>query len=169
MRAGPVVVSFVGPSGVGKTTLVERVVPLLRGAGLTVATVKHASHGFEADREGSDSWRHRAAGADAVLLVGPTGVALFVAPTEVTGFEHLSELIDRHLHGYDIVLTEGFAPVRDVLVLLRRKDVAPKPIPLDPPPWLTVTDDPHGDGELGFDQLDVLAARIVALVTHDHH
>ena len=58
----PVVVTITGSSGSGKTTFVERVLPALRDRGLSVGTVKHASHGFTADRPGSDSARHAAAG-----------------------------------------------------------------------------------------------------------
>lgn len=67
------IVSFVGSSGVGKTTVVEQLIPLVRAAGLRVGTVKHAPHGHDVDRVGSDSWRHRQAGADAVLLAGADG------------------------------------------------------------------------------------------------
>ena len=60
------ILSFVGRSNSGKTTLIERVIPELVRAGYKVATVKHAGHGFDLDTEGKDSWRHKQAGASSV-------------------------------------------------------------------------------------------------------
>src|ERR1700675_1072936 len=62
------VLGIVGWSGSGKTTLLLAVLPLLRAAGLSVSTVKHAHHGFDMDRPGKDSHRHRLAGAHEVLV-----------------------------------------------------------------------------------------------------
>ena len=63
------IVSFVGRSNSGKTTLIERVIPELVRAGYKVATVKHAGHGFDLDTEGKDSWRHKRAGASSVVVL----------------------------------------------------------------------------------------------------
>lgn len=77
-QSSPVVVSVVGPSGVGKTTLVEQLIAELVDRGLHVGSVKHAPHGFDVDRPGSDSHRHRAAGAHRVLLAGSGQAVLFI-------------------------------------------------------------------------------------------
>ena len=61
-EAKAAVVHIVGKSGAGKTRLVTRLVRELRRRGYSVGTVKHASHGFDPDRRGKDSWRHFAAG-----------------------------------------------------------------------------------------------------------
>ena len=66
------VVSFVAASSnSGKTTLIEKIVRMLKARGLRVAVIKHASAGFELDKQGKDSWRFQEAGADTVVLVGP--------------------------------------------------------------------------------------------------
>jgi molybdopterin-guanine dinucleotide biosynthesis protein B len=97
--------SFVAAaSNSGKTTLIEKVVPLLRERGLRVAVIKHASKGFELDRPGKDSWRFREAGADAVLLAGPGRTALL---RNAEGEPKLDELLGM-LPDVDIVLVEGF-------------------------------------------------------------
>ena len=57
------IIGLAGWSGAGKTTLITKVIPVLTGRGLKVATVKHAHHEFDLDRPGKDSWRHREAGA----------------------------------------------------------------------------------------------------------
>jgi len=70
------IVSIVGKSDSGKTTLIEKLLPALTGRGYRVATVKHDVHGFEVDQEGKDSWRHKQAGAHTVVISSPNKVAL---------------------------------------------------------------------------------------------
>lgn len=99
------VLGVIGWSGSGKTTLLEAVLPLLRKRGLAVSTIKHAHHGFDMDRPGKDSFRHRAAGAQEVLVATGARWALL---HEVTGPEPtLPELLTR-LAPVDLVLVEGF-------------------------------------------------------------
>jgi molybdopterin-guanine dinucleotide biosynthesis protein B len=57
------VFGFAGWSGSGKTTLVEKLIPRFTARGLRVSVIKHAHHGFDIDKPGKDSWRHREAGA----------------------------------------------------------------------------------------------------------
>jgi molybdopterin-guanine dinucleotide biosynthesis protein B len=99
------IVSIVGYSGSGKTTLVEKLIPELRKRGLRVATIKHNRHGFEVDREGKDSWRHRRAGAALTVLASPGKVAV-MADTE--GDPGLGELGERFVRDVDVILAEGF-------------------------------------------------------------
>ncbi|MGC4106902.1 MAG: molybdopterin-guanine dinucleotide biosynthesis protein B [Thermomicrobiales bacterium] len=99
------IVGLTGWSGSGKTTLLTALIPLLRARGLSVSTVKHAHHGFDIDRPGKDSWRHREAGAREVLISGGTRWALM---HELQGPEPpLAELLTR-LSPVDVVLVEGF-------------------------------------------------------------
>lgn len=171
-EANPLVVSFVGASGVGKTTVIESLIPLLAERGLRVGTVKHASHGFEVDREGSDSWRHQAAGARMVLLGGAGGAVLFLegSPQTRTGGSHhhgpspsadasdLTSLVTAHMGGLDVVLAEGFMPLSDRVVELERQEVPAKVGVSGPAPWIRITDTvPRGPGELGFDEVALLA------------
>ena len=99
------VLGVVGWSGSGKTTLLEAVLPLLRARGLSVSTIKHAHHGFDMDRPGKDSYRHRVAGAQEVLVATAARWALL---HEVSGPEPtLPDLLAR-LAPVDLVLVEGF-------------------------------------------------------------
>jgi molybdopterin-guanine dinucleotide biosynthesis adapter protein len=95
----------VGWSGSGKTTLLTAMLPLLRARGLTVSTVKHTHHGFDMDRSGKDTFRHRQAGAHEVLVASGTRWALL---HEVAGAEpSLPELLQR-MDPVDLVLVEGY-------------------------------------------------------------
>ena len=98
---------FAAYSGTGKTTLLEKIIALLRQQGLRVATVKHAHHDVDIDQPGKDSWRHRQAGASQVLLVCDRRMALvqeFDAPQELDVHAMLAQLDPR----MDWALVEGF-------------------------------------------------------------
>lgn len=95
-----------GYSGSGKTSLIEKLIPLLRAAGLRVSVIKHAHHTFDIDRPGKDSYRHREAGATEVMLTGNARWALLHEnrdQAEPTLDEYL-----RHFSPCDLVLVEGF-------------------------------------------------------------
>jgi molybdopterin-guanine dinucleotide biosynthesis protein B len=95
---------IVGWSGSGKTTLLTAVLPVLRAHGLSVSTVKHAHHGFDLDRPGKDSHRHREAGAREVLVASPARWALL---HENAGAEPGLEALLERLAPVDLVLVEG--------------------------------------------------------------
>lgn len=100
------ILSFVGRSNSGKTTLIERVIPELTRAGYRVATVKHAGHGFELDTEGKDSWRHKQAGASTVVVVSNGSMAMFA---DVSKEMKVEEVRDRFLDNQtDLIIAEGW-------------------------------------------------------------
>jgi molybdopterin-guanine dinucleotide biosynthesis protein B len=99
------VLGIVGWSGSGKTTLLVAVLPLLRARGLSVSTIKHAHHGFDMDRPGKDSHRHRSAGAHEVIVAS---ARRWVLLHEAEAAEPaLPDLLAR-LEPVDLVLVEGF-------------------------------------------------------------
>src|SRR2546428_1256161 len=71
----PPILCFVGRSNSGKTTLIERVIPVLVREGYRIATIKHAGHGFDLDTEGKDSWRLKRAAAKTVLVTSKGSLA----------------------------------------------------------------------------------------------
>lgn len=99
----PPVISVIGKSKSGKTTLIEKLIPELRGRGFRIGIIKHAFHEFEIDKKGKDSWRHKAAGAETVVVSSPRYV------TMVKDFqgENLAEL-EFFFPDVDLVITEGF-------------------------------------------------------------
>ena len=100
------ILSIVGTSDSGKTTLITKIVPILKEKGLRVAVVKHHAHGdFEIDKEGKDSWKIYNSGAD-ILISSPVKMA-FIRRAEN---DNLDWIYERYLKGdYDLVLTEGFS------------------------------------------------------------
>jgi molybdopterin-guanine dinucleotide biosynthesis protein B len=99
------VVSVVGKSNSGKTTLIEKMIGELIRRGYRVATIKHNRHGFEIDHEGKDSWRHKQAGARTTVIASAHRVAVV---EDVEKDLDIGELVDRYIRDVDIVLSEGF-------------------------------------------------------------
>ena len=99
------IVSIVGKSNSGKTTLVEKLIHELKQRGYEVATIKHNRHGFDIDHEGKDSWRHKAAGARMTVIASPEKVAVI---EDIDRDYEIKELVERCIHDVDIVLVEGF-------------------------------------------------------------
>ena len=100
----PSVFSVVGSSGTGKTTLLEKLLPALKERGIRIGTIKHDVHGFEMDKPGKDSWRHKRAGASISVISSSNKIGM------VRDTDHdwkINELMtffpDVHL-----ILTEGY-------------------------------------------------------------
>jgi molybdopterin-guanine dinucleotide biosynthesis adapter protein len=100
------VFGIAGRSGMGKTTLLERLVPEIASRGLVVSLIKHSHKNIDIDRPGKDSYRLRESGCKEVLLLGNERWALM---HELRGATEppLEYLLDRMQH-CDIVLIEGF-------------------------------------------------------------
>jgi molybdopterin-guanine dinucleotide biosynthesis protein B len=99
------ILSIVGKSESGKTTLIEKLVPELVRRGYRIATIKHDVHGFDIDREGKDSWRHKQAGAHTVVISSPWKLAMI---RDVDHDAELPELREQYIRDVDLILTEGF-------------------------------------------------------------
>jgi molybdopterin-guanine dinucleotide biosynthesis protein B len=100
------VFGIAGSSGMGKTTLLEKLIPVLTARGLVVSLIKHSHKAIEIDRPGKDSYRLREAGCQEVLLLGLERWALM---HELRGAAEpdLDSLLDR-IQNCDLVLVEGF-------------------------------------------------------------
>lgn len=102
------VIGFAAYSGTGKTTLLKKLIPLLRERGLRPGLIKHAHHQVEFDQPGKDSYELRKAGAEQVLLASVNRWALMVERLDEREPE-LGELLARMDRStLDLVMVEGF-------------------------------------------------------------
>ena len=100
----PPVISIVGFSGAGKTTLMVKLITEFKSRGNNVGSIKHDVHGFEMDQSGKDSWRHKQAGASTTIISSPYQIGMV---SDVDHDHHPLELLPL-LCGMDIVFVEGF-------------------------------------------------------------
>lgn len=160
----PPVVCICGPKKSGKTLLTERLVRCLTGRGLAVGTLKHDGHDFTLDpldREGTDSWRHRAAGAGASAVFSAHRWALFR-----DGEPDLTTLLGL-MADMDLVLAEGLKGSAWPKILV----LGPEPVPVAPPVWALVGEGavPEGPSLVACprfrpDAADAVAALILSRV-----
>jgi len=115
------VITFIGHHDSGKTTLVSQVVAHLRDLGYRVAVIKSSNERNVAfDSPGTDTYKHRQAGAESVLFVGPDQMVLQTGPSD----HSLVTLAHRYFPDCDIIVGEGFKHARKVpkIEVQRNKD-----------------------------------------------
>jgi molybdopterin-guanine dinucleotide biosynthesis adapter protein len=160
------VFGIAGFSGSGKTMLIEQLVARCAARGLEVAVLKHSHHGFDVDKPGKDTWRHREAGAHEVMVVSPARWALMHENRE--GREAtLDELLAR-VSPCDLVLVEGFkqAPIPKLEVY--RPDNGKPPLFPDNPYVVGVATDHPGRLETPLPVLDLNDAEAIAAFVLAH-
>jgi molybdopterin-guanine dinucleotide biosynthesis protein B len=145
------IVSLVGKSDSGKTTLLEKVVRELKSRGYVVGTIKHDAHSFEIDHEGKDSWRHKNAGAHMTIISSPAKLALVMD----TDHDHsLSELRDRFVEDMDIIITEGYKKEIHPRIEVFRKERSRDLLCKDDPGLVAIAGDPD-DPPAGIPLFDI--------------
>lgn len=99
------VYGVIGWKNSGKTSLMERLVTEITGRGFSVSTVKHVHHAVDLDHPGKDTWRHRQAGAQEVVLASADRLAILV---EHRGTEPELPAVLARMSPVDLVLVEGY-------------------------------------------------------------
>ncbi|NDR56799.1 molybdopterin-guanine dinucleotide biosynthesis protein B [Aliiruegeria sabulilitoris] len=126
----------------GKTGLMERLIDDMTAFGLRVSTVKHAHHRFDVDQPGKDSYRHRAAGAEQVMLVTSKR---WVLMDELRDHSEppLEEMLAK-MRSVDLVLIEGYKRDRHPKIEACRMETRQRLIAIDDPTIQAVaTDSPE--------------------------
>lgn len=99
------VINIVGDkSNVGKTFVMEGIIKELKRRGLSIATIKHDIHGFDIDKEGKDTYKHREAGSETVIISSPKRFALIKEVKEEIPLEKIINLAKDK----DVILVEGY-------------------------------------------------------------
>jgi molybdopterin-guanine dinucleotide biosynthesis protein B len=99
----PQIICIVGRSQSGKTTLIEKLIPVLKNKGYRIGTIKHSHHIFDFDKSGKDSWRHKDAGADTVIIASPGKIAMVKNDHQGT-----LDSLQGYFDDLDLVITEGY-------------------------------------------------------------
>ena len=99
----PQIICIVGRSQSGKTTLIEKLIPVLKNRGYRIGTIKHSHHIFDFDRSGKDSWRHKDAGAETVIIASPGKIAMLKNDHQGT-----LESLQHYFDDLDLLITEGY-------------------------------------------------------------
>jgi molybdopterin-guanine dinucleotide biosynthesis protein MobB len=118
----PPIVSIVGKSKSGKTTLIEKLLAELKSRGYKVATIKHTNQKLTFDEPGKDSWRHIQAGSEATIVSSPDRIVLIKPVSEEPSLEEIARLAGED---YDLILTEGFSKGNAPKIEVRSKEATP--------------------------------------------
>jgi len=121
--AMPQIISIVGKSGSGKTTLLEKLIVELKKRGYKIGTIKHASEGFDIDKRGKDSWRHKQAGADTVVVASSIKIAM----VKNESHETLDDL-EKYFLDMNLVITEGYKKENKPKIEVFRAEKHRKPL-----------------------------------------
>jgi len=161
----PFVIGIAGWKNSGKTTLVAKLIGVLTARGYRVSTIKHSHHDLALDDAGTDSARHRAAGAQEVAVVSPTrwvlGDAVHDEPEPP-----LADVLAR-LAPADIVLVEGYKGERIAKIEVRRRGQGDGPPLAETDARVLAIASDHAVGDatvpvLDLDDVDGIAGALLA-------
>ncbi len=136
------IISIVGISDSGKTTLIEKLLPEFKRRGYRVGTVKHHSHEFDIDKEGKDSWRHTMAGSDTVVIASPQKLAMVKKMTTDMSLENMREAL---FSDVDLIIAEGYKRSTHPKLEVLRTGVHEKPLCNKKNNLLAIISDIHVD------------------------
>ena len=122
------VLAVSGVHNSGKTTLLEKLIPLLRARGLKVGVIKHDGHDINTDVPGTDSYRLREAGAEGGAVF--SGNRYLLTEEFRLNEQDLLALFERH--GYDLVLMEGFKESGWPKIEVVRSAISKEPASFEP-------------------------------------
>jgi len=118
----PPIVSVIGNSKSGKTTLIEKLIQELKLRGYRVATIKHTPQGVNFDEPGKDSWRHIQAGREATAVSSPDKIVMIKPIAQEATLDEIACFLGED---YDIILTEGFKQGNAPKIEVHCKDAGP--------------------------------------------
>ena len=161
-KTPPPIVLIVGHSGSGKTTFLEKLIPEFKRRDLKIGTIKHDVHGFEMDKPGKDSWRHKQAGAYTTVISSPYQIGMV---RDVNHDHNPDELLSL-FSDVDIILAEGYKRANKPKLEIFRPEVSKEPLCQDDEHLLALISDAAVDlGVPKFSTKDV-AGVAELLISH---
>jgi molybdopterin-guanine dinucleotide biosynthesis protein B len=118
----PAIVSIVGNSNSGKTTLVEKLVKELTARGYQIATVKHTPQEASFDEPGKDSWRHLQAGSKATVVASRDNIMMIKPITSAVILDEIARLLGED---YELIIVEGFKQSDMPKIEVHRRETGP--------------------------------------------
>jgi len=154
------VAAIVGYSNSGKTTLLEKLIREMNARDLLVGTIKHDVHGFEMDRSGKDTWRHKQAGASATIISSPAQIGM----VKDVDHDHDPLELAALMPDVDLILLEGYKSAEISKIEVFRTAVSKKRCCTDDPYLMAVVSDiPHDNGVpcFGLDEISAIAEFLI--------
>lgn len=156
MKTPVPVVGFCAHSGTGKTTLLVKLLQILRARGVRVGVIKHAHHNFDTDRPGKDSYELRKAGAQRMLVSSRRRWALVhehVGEDRETPLEELAAIVSRG--PLDLILVEGFKHEPFPKIELHRKELKRPLLHPEDANIIALATNDKPDADIGIPVLDI--------------
>ena len=162
---------FCAYSGTGKTTLMKKLIPLLRQQGMRIGIIKHSHHDFEIDYPGKDSYELRKAGANQILIASQYRIAQITELEKQNDAPPLKEIVYRlDTSALDLVLVEGYRHEKFPKIELHRPSLK-KPLifPNDDSVIAIATDEKSAIANAGkLPLLDLNSVQAIADFITDH-
>lgn len=158
-------ISIVGTSKSGKTTFIEKLIPVFKERGLRVATIKHHHLDFEIDRVGKDTYKHKKAGSSTVILSSPYKIALV---KDVEKELSLRDVVSRYVDDADIIITEGYKKEDTPKIEIFRHAKKTPPLCAHDKTILAIVTDKHVDTDIPQFSMDDVEgiAKFINIVLH---
>ncbi len=128
-RSSPRLISLVGRSNSGKTTLLTKLIPRFKKLGLKIGTIKNTHHHVDFDDQGKDSWKHAQAGSSRVMVTSGKKMAVYA---DAPKLQTVKKLAEEWFQGFDLVFSEGFKNEDCFKIEVCRKANQKSPLHLDP-------------------------------------
>jgi len=149
------IICVAGKSESGKTTLIEKLIPELKRRGYRIGSIKHTCQAFDVDKKGKDSWRHRKAGADIVVIASTDKIAM-IKDNDCNSLDCLK----KYFNDVDLIIAEGYSKENIDKIEILRKASGKEPLCLGDSKLIalvTDSDTGHNVPNFGLEEIDHLA------------
>ncbi len=119
------IISIVGKSKSGKTTLLEKLIPELKSRGYRIGVIKHDIHNHQIDIPGKDSYRIKESGAETIIISSSKKISMI---RDLKKEMDLRFIEFKYLEDMDLILTEGYKRKKFPKIEILRSKVSKEPL-----------------------------------------